>query len=235
MNFKPIVSVEKFVPIGVAIEILGESRVVTAKRVAEKLGISSVLEPKLVGYAARKLEEAAAANEVGHRHRLIYCRGISLADHIGMRLPQHPQVILKENLTEWLDQISGNLAAHKVSRPGYYLINFAAASFQKKTFSEQEAAIAEMGIEFERPADALLLEAALTLMTAVGEPPFALADHWGHLQWNGLNIVFGPSSREGIEIRFINPTTRYGRGRRPLGACVARLPQHILRSKIREL
>ncbi len=227
-------AIEGLATIEEAIAILGESAVVTARRSAEKWGLEGALEPQFVGYTASDLRETEETNKRGHRYRLIYCNGIAVADLIEMRSAVNlPQVVRKENCADWFLQLSGKFSANQGSRPGYYLIDFAAHYFEKRNFSGQEAAIGEMGAEFERPEDAVLLEAAFTLMMANGEQPFATADHWGWHTWEGMNIVFGPSQAGGIEIGFLSSSARCEKRKRPLGACVLRLPRHILRAKLR--
>lgn len=190
----PFTEVEK-----TAIAILGSNKILTQAQAKGE-------QEFRIRYSEDTLRTCAKENaEQGCDWRLVYLRGNSFReekDRVGMDRKHQP--CFDKDYAWWLGSSEDSWATVKFE-PGYYLIDFN-GRFGRASWQNQEEAIAELGSEFERAHEAMVLEAAIRIFEATGERLLFNWYHWGRsLASCGIRVYVGVFVSKGWRVTCYRP------------------------------
>lgn len=167
--------------VGRAIEILGESKVITKEQVGEVFGYERASSfPNEVSYREVTLRDCAVLNKSGETDwRLVYGLPLSLRQQretIGTDTNNQPCFYSND---WWMDN-KEDVWAKSQPEAGYYLIDFK-GRFGGTTWEGQNSRIAEMGDAYERADERVFVQALISFLKIYAEQLYLAKYHWGRI------------------------------------------------------
>ncbi|MFH1759222.1 MAG: hypothetical protein ABH822_01515 [Patescibacteria group bacterium] len=179
-----------------AVEILGETKVITSRQAASILPPGKASLPVTnnhIPYTRDRLVLEADNNTIGTDNRLVYHFGLSLWEWLGiLGDDSHIATNIKYDLSDkaHFDKRHGfwtapteRYWATKVSPAGFYLVNFKGC-WGRKTWAEQEKEIANFSGDYylrlhTRAPEDVVVQAVFAICKTHGERLLQDWSHWG--------------------------------------------------------
>lgn len=185
-----------------ALEILGEGRVVGYKDACRIWQVDQADAEPATPYTEEILTQAAERNQnSGEDWRLVYCTGLSLRSQLEvMGDNRKKQPCFDRDYKWWLEAQQGEWA-NKAIGPGYRLLDFS-CPFTSKNWQQQSDAITASGEQFARAEEQAVAEACFSNYIVNGKERLLQGRyHWGQLRpANGDHVCVGLFDDDGFHV-----------------------------------